>query len=321
MGLAHQFSHVPVMLTESLDLLAITPGGRYCDGTAGGAGHSLAILERSAPGGLLLAVDRDPEAIAICKERLASSGPRATLVKGNYADLNAILEDVAWPPLDGVLLDLGVSSRQLDTAARGFSFSQPGPIDMRMGPDAPQTAHELMDALAENDLANLIYELGEERKSRRVARAIKKALTDGALANTADLARVVASAVGGHGSQRIHPATRTFQALRIAVNDELGGLDRFLDTALDLVRIGGRVAVIAFHSLEDRRVKRRFAALAGHPAPATPSGAPPLPIPEEKPEPPRARLLTKRAVQATEEETARNPRARSARLRGLERLL
>lgn len=318
-----RFAHVSVLLEECLEQLAVRPGGRYADGTAGGGGHSRAILERCGPDGRLLAVDRDPEALAKARAVLAPYGERAVVVQGNYDALPDILAAEGWEPVDGVLLDLGVSSWQLDSGERGFSFRSPGPIDMRMGPDAELSALELIERLDEGPLADVLFELGEERKSRRVARAIKRALAAGELGDTADLARVVAGAVGsaGKGHAKIHPATRTFQALRIAVNDELGCLDRFLDRALELVRVGGRVAIIAFHSLEDRRVKQRFAALAGRKtSPPRAGGGPPPPLPTGDAEPPRAKLLTRKAVMPGEDETRGNPRARSARLRAVERL-
>jgi 16S rRNA (cytosine1402-N4)-methyltransferase len=314
------FAHVSVLLEACLEQLAVTPGGRYADGTAGGAGHSRAMLERCAPDGRVLAVDRDPEALAKARAVLEPYGERAVVVQGNYDALPDILAAQDWEPVDGVLLDLGVSSWQLDSGDRGFSFRHAGPIDMRMGPDAELTALELIDSVDEGELADVLFQLGEERKSRRVARVIKRALAAGELTDTAALARVVAGAVGG-SSSRVHPATRTFQALRIAVNDELGCLDRFLDRALELVRIGGRVAIIAFHSLEDRRVKQRFAELAGRrQTPPRAGGGPPPPLPSEPEEAPRARLLTRKAVKPSEDETRDNPRARSARLRAVERL-
>ena len=313
------FAHVPVLFEETLELLAVKAGGRYCDGTAGGGGHARAVLERSGPDGQLLAVDRDPRAIAQCRGTLSDFGERVTVVQGNYDELGRLIAEQGWSPVDGVLLDLGVSSHQLDTAERGFTFAKPGPIDMRMGPDAEQTALELLSELEQDALADLIYELGEERASRRVARLIKLALAAGELTDTAALAAVVARAVGSKNRgarSRIHPATRTFQALRIAVNDELGALDRFLAQMLELVCVGGRVVIISFHSLEDRRVKRRFAELAGR-LPQQDPHVPMLPTPAE---PPRARLLTRKAVQATEQEQGENPRSRSARLRAVERL-
>ncbi|MBW2736102.1 MAG: 16S rRNA (cytosine(1402)-N(4))-methyltransferase RsmH [Deltaproteobacteria bacterium] len=312
------FSHKSVLLKETINLLGVRPGGTYCDGTLGGGGHARAILEQSAPDGRLLGLDRDPQALAHCHQELAAFGARVTLRQSNFTALKDVLAQEGWPPLDGVLVDLGVSSHQLDSAERGFSFSNAGPLDMRMGPDAQQTAAELIASSSEAELADLIYDFGEERLSRRIARRVKEAERADELHDTAALARVVCSAMPHRpagGRSRIHPATRTFQALRIAVNGELDALDQLLDQLFDVVRPGGRVAIIAFHSLEDRRVKQRFARLAKPQANRAHRvwGS-------EEDEPVRGRLLHKKAVKASEEEIANNPRARSARLRVLELL-
>jgi 16S rRNA (cytosine1402-N4)-methyltransferase len=307
--------HTAVMAAEAMELLAVAPGKRYCDATVGGAGHARELLERSAPDGQLVGLDRDPEALQHCREELSCYGARVTLCRGNFADLVQILTQLGMAPVDGVLVDLGVSSHQLDDARRGFSFSTDGPLDMRMDPSAP-TAAELISRLSEEELAAVIRDLGEEPSSRRIARAIKRAQERGALRGTSDLARVVSEAVGGRSPRggKIHPATRTFMALRLAVNEELASLDRFLDTFTEALRPGGRVAVIAFHSLEDRAVKKGLARLA------RPCVCPPgLPICGCGRQP-VVRPLTGRPLRPSAVEIASNPRARSARLRAAERV-
>jgi len=310
--------HLPVMSGQVMDQLGIRPGGTYCDGTLGGGGHAGEILRRCAPDGRLLGIDRDPEALAECERSLSGFGQRLRAVRGNFDDLVEIARSQGMLPLDGALVDLGVSSHQLDSAPRGFSFDRDGPLDMRMGPDGI-TAAELIAGSSEEQLADLIYQFGEERKSRRVARAIKAAEGRGELTGTKSLADVVARVVG-RGKERkrkrksSHPATRTFQALRIAVNDEMGALGRFLDRVGSALRTGGRVAVITFHSLEDRAVKRAFAAMA------SPCTCPPdLPVCACGLLP-TAKVLTPRPLLPSEEEVAINPRARSAKLRAAEML-
>jgi 16S rRNA (cytosine1402-N4)-methyltransferase len=296
--------HIPVLAEPTLELLNLQPGAVAVDVTAGAGGHLRRIAEAVGPEGRVIALDRDPRA----HEDSAAGGvakelsDRVVLVEAPFSELEAVLADQGVAKVDALLADLGVSSMQLDEDVRGFSFMRDGPLDMRMGPDAEESAWELIAALSEEELANVIYEYGEERKSRRIARAIKRAwpLPD----STSALADVVARAMGGRRG-RIHPATRTFQALRIAVNRELGELDALLDQLPRVLAPGGRGAVISFHSLEDRRVKRRF--LDGGSAKL--DGTPPL-----------WKVLTKRPVQADDDEKARNPRARSAKLRAVERL-
>jgi 16S rRNA (cytosine1402-N4)-methyltransferase len=305
------------MLSESVDALQVVPGGRYCDATLGAAGHARALLERSAPDGRLVGLDRDPEALRRCEEDLAPFRDRVTLCQGNFADVVEILTRLGMIPVDGVLLDLGVSSCQLGAAHRGFSFSSDGPLDMRMDPTQGRTAAELIADLSERDLAHLIRTFGEDPSSRRIARAIKRALREGTLDGTRALARVVATAVGpstSRGSGHLHPATRTFMALRMAVNDELGALGRFLETFTETLRPGGRVALIAFHSLEDRAVKEGFSRLA-----KTCTCPPGLPVCACGWRP-LLRVLTRRPLRPRAEEVIANPRSRSARLRVAERL-
>ncbi len=276
-----------MLLGEAVDLLDVRPGGFYLDGTFGAGGHTREIVAR---GGRVLAFDVD--ASATLPDDLAGA---ATLVHANFADLADELDARGLESVDGVLFDVGVSSMQIDEPERGFSFSSDGPIDMRMS-GSGRSAYDLLSDLDERELADLIYTYGEERASRRIARAIVNARERGALpTGTAALAALVARASGARGYWRIHPATRTFQALRIAVNDELDSLRRGLAAATERTRIGGRIAIISFHSLEDRIVKTTFR------------------------DDPRLHALTKKPILPSAEESARNPRARSAKLRGAER--
>lgn len=310
--------HAPVLLDETLTLLGVRSGGSYCDATLGAGGHARAVLERSAPDGRLFAVDRDAEAIEHGRRELAGFGERVQLRQGSFADLRQLVADAQCAPLDGVLADLGVSSHQLGTARRGFSFAADGPLDMRMDQSAPMTAERWLAEVSEPELATALRDYGEERHWRRLARVIKQAQRARQLQTTADLAQLVWRTVGGRGSgaqrSRIHPATRVFQALRIAVNDELGALRSFLQQVFEVLKPGGVVAVIAFHSLEDREVKQHFRA-ASRPAPSEPW----LPHAGEQ-RPPVARLLTPRPLRPAAAELALNPRARSARLRAAEKL-
>ncbi|NQW02885.1 MAG: 16S rRNA (cytosine(1402)-N(4))-methyltransferase RsmH [Acidobacteria bacterium] len=283
-------------------MLSPTPAGCYVDCTLGLGGHTAALLEEGA--GRVIGVDRDPDALGVARERLAVFGDRVEYVHADYRELPRVLQEVGRSAVDGILADFGVSSMQLDVPERGFSFRQDGPLDMRMNQTAGPSLAELLETVDETDLANVIYEFGEERKSRRVARAIVKARDEGVLSGTAALASAVRRAAGGGTWQRIDPATRTFQALRIWTNRELEGLDVFLEAAAGLVVVGGRVAVIAFHSLEDRVVKHTFRRLGA----ADPGGAATW------------RVVTRRPVVPEPDEAERNPRARSARLRVLERV-
>lgn len=287
-------AHLPVLLAECLELLAVKPGGLYVDGTLGLGGHAAEVLRRSAPHGRLLGVDRDGEALARAREGLAAFGSRARFAQADFRDVPALL---AGARADGILLDLGVSSVQLDTPERGFSFQAEGPLDMRMDRRGGETAAEVVNRAPESELADLIYRYGEEPLSRRIARAIVRARGGGRIRTTTELAEIVRSAVARRGPSRLHPATRTFQALRIRVNRELEGLGPALHALAACLAPGGRLAVIAFHSLEDREVKRAFRDLATR----------------------GFGLLTKKPVRPGEEERRRNPRARSARLRAIAR--
>lgn len=283
-------THRPVLLTETLAHLAPRPGETWVDCTLGGAGHAVAIAEAIGPAGRLIALDQDETMIALARPCLAPWP--ATIVPANFDQLADVLANLAIPAVDGVLADLGFSSDQMDDPARGFSFQHDGPLDMRLDPAAGTTAADLVNTLGEAALADLIFEFGEERHSRKIARKIVERRKTKPFETTADLADVVKHSVPwGPDTRRIHPATRTFQALRIAVNDELGALDRLLATLPKVVRPGGRAGIISFHSLEDRRVKLAF-----------------RDRPEWDP-------ITKKPVEATDAEAAANPRARSAKLR------
>lgn len=291
--------HVPVMRTEVVQALAPERGGVFVDCTVGLGGHAAAVLEAGA--GRLIGIDRDREALAVARERLARWSERVELVQANYREIDRVLDERGIGGADGILVDLGVSSLQLDGEGRGFSFQRDEPLDMRMDQSAGATAAELVADLPEEDLANLIYRFGEERYSRRIARALVEARRDGAVSTTGQLAAIVRRAVPRRGYSPIHPATRTFQALRIAVNEELDGLDAFVDQACRRLAPGGRLVVLAFHSLEDRVVKHTLRGLVASEAASF-------------------RLLRRRATQPGDEEIAANPRARSAKLRAVERL-
>jgi len=304
--------HVPVLRDRVVAWLAPTAPGLLVDATVGLGGHAAALLE-AAPGLHLVGLDRDPEAIERARQRLQPFSDRVRLIQGPFAELPAVLGTLDSPPVAAVLADLGCSSLQLDSAERGFSFARCGPLDMRMSGAGP-SAGDLVNQAAEDELVRVLREYGEERRARRVARAIVDARRRRPLRTTDELATLVAGAVGGRGSQRIHPATRTFQALRIAVNDELGQLERFVEPAARALRPGGRIAIISFHSLEDRIVKHSLRRLAG--ACVCPPEAPVCSCRPER----LVEVLTRRAERPDEDEVAANPRARSARLRVAQRV-
>ena len=301
--------HMPVLGRPAADFLAIRDGGVYIDATFGAGGYTRAML--AATDCKVIAIDRDRNALALGAELAAQSHGRLTLVEARFSQLDDVARDAGFETVDGVVLDLGVSSMQLDTAGRGFSFRQDGPLDMRMGGQGASAADVVAKA-SERDLADIVYLLGEERHSRAVARAIVKARQQAPVTTTLALAGIVASAVRSRPND-IHPATRTFQALRIFVNDELGELAAALTAAERVLKPGGRLAAVSFHSLEDRMVKTFFTGRGA-------SGGISRHQPEAKRPAATFRVLTKRPVTADDGEIARNPRARSAKLRAAERL-
>ena len=290
--------HAPVLVAETLAQLDPSRGGLFVDCTVGLGGHSRALLEAGAA--RVLGLDRDADALALAANALAAFGDRVELVHADYRDLDRVLDGRGIERVAGALADLGVSSMQLGAEGRGFSFQRDEPLDMRMDRSRPPTAADLLAEVDEAELANLIFQYGEERYSRRIARAIVQAREASPVTTTGELARIVRRAIPVRGHQRIDPATRTFQALRIRVNRELDGLEAFLGAAARRLMAGGRLAIIAFHSLEDRIVKHTFRALAHAEA--------------------AIRILTKRPIEASDDEVASNPRARSAKLRAIERL-
>ncbi len=309
--------HQPVMLEAVVELLQVQKSGCYVDGTLGSGGHAEAVLSRLGPDGRLLGIDRDADALARCRQRLAPFGERFVALHGNYRDIARLVQQAGFSCVDGVLLDFGVSSEQLDTPERGFSFRAAGPLDMRMDQREALTAAEIVNTWSESCLADIFFRYGEEPGARRAARAILNRRASGPIEDTQDLASVLEGALGrrhGTAGGRRHPATRCFQALRMVVNDELSGIDEGLSGALDVLRPGGRMAVISFHSLEDRKVKQ-FLRLHGGRDVALPEGGS-----RWEGALPRVRLLPRKAVQATAAECAGNPRSRSARLRGAERI-
>jgi len=306
-----EFRHESVLAREVVALLRPAPGRVVLDGTLGGGGHAELLL---AAGARVIGVDKDPRAVAAATARLARYGEAFRAVRADFRDARNVLAALGIAGVDGALVDLGVSSPQLEDAGRGFSFREPGPLDMRMGGEG-ETVAELLARVDERELTRLLREYGEEPFARPIARALKKAVAAGDALDTARLAELVAGAIPRKAwPRRIHPATRTFQALRIAVNDELGALAAWLDGIPAILNVGGRAAAIAFHSLEDRMVKERFRALAN--ACTCPPGLPVCACGARA----SVRAVTRKAVKASEEEVARNPRARSARLRVVERI-
>ena len=304
--------HVPVMAREVIDAIEPRDGGRYLDGTFGGGGYTAALLDRADC--KVFAIDRDPDAIAAGQVLALRYAPRLRLIEGRFGDMAELLSAEGVEDVDGVTLDLGVSSMQFDRAERGFSFRGNGPLDMRMEKRGPSAA-ELVNEAEEADLADIFWRYGEERRSRRVARAIVEARKVKRIETTGELAEIVRRAVGLSAKDESDPATRAFQALRIAVNDELGELERGLAAAESVLAPGGRLAVVSFHSLEDRAVKEFVRARAGR-TPGPSRHAPPRSAEREA----TLRDLTRRPVLPSESEVAANPRARSARLRVAEKL-
>jgi len=307
-----EFVHKSVMAAEVLEALKPKPGGRYADGTVGGAGHAAAMLAASSPTGWLSGCDRDGAAVEAAKRRLAEFAGRFEIRRGNFAEL------ADWVPAgscDGVLLDLGVSSPQLDTAERGFSFQQDGPLDMRMDLRQARTAAEIVNTAGEPELAKIFWELGDERESRRFAKAIVHDRAQRKFDTTRQLADLIERLSPRRG-KKTHPATKVFQALRIAVNDEMGSLERGLAGAMKILKSGGRLAVITFHSLEDRLVKEFGRARARD---YTFAGG--VDVPElREPQTPELKIVTRKAVKPGAAELAENPRSRSAQLRVYEKI-
>ena len=304
--------HIPVLLTEVLEGLQVRASGLYIDGTVGGGGHAAAILEQNAPDGRLLGLDRDPEAVTRARKRLVGFHERARVVCAPYVQLEDLAHQHGFLPADGVLLDLGFSTLQIDDPTRGFAFRFDGPLDMRYNPSGDaSTAADLINTLPEAELADLLWQYGEERQSRRIARAIVRSRP---LETTQQLAEVILAEVGRGPDDRIHPATRTFQALRIAVNQELEMLGAVLPQAVSVLRSGGRLVVIAFHSLEDRIVKHFFKQEEQD------CICPPeLPVCRCEHEA-TLQVLTRKPIRPSDEEVSKNPRSRSARLRVVEKL-
>lgn len=300
--------HLPVLLDEVVDLMNVRAGETYIDATFGRGGHARALLEALGPDGRLYAVDRDPEAIASARE-LAAADPRLIPLHAPFSALGQTFEGLRGQ-ISGILLDLGISSPQVDDAQRGFSFRQSGPLDMRMDPGSGRSAAEWLAQAPEVEISDVLWQYGEERRSRQIARRIVETRQREPIETTLQLAEIVRACVYQRGS-RIDPATRTFQAIRMRVNDELGELEEALEAALLLLAVGGRLLVIAFHSLEDRLVKRRFRVLEHSRREHAREGH--LPVPT-------FRVLTPKPVMAGEDEKRANPRARSARLRALERV-
>ena len=288
--------HKPVLVEETIHWLAIKPSGFYVDATVGLGGHATEIVRRLGAGGRLLGLDQDAQALGIAQARLAEFGDKVTLVHANFSQIGEVFAERSLPAADGVLADLGVSSMQLDLGERGFSFRSRGPLDMRMDRDAEETAADIVNTAKEKELADLLYQFGEERDSRRIARRIVHARP---IRDTEHLATIVAGARSVRGRQKLHPATKTFLALRIAVNREMEALGQFLSRVPATLSPEGRWVMLSYHSLEDRQVKQCFQRLAHEDA---------------------LKILTKKVIQASDAEVAANPRARSVKMRVAEKI-
>ena len=310
------YRHVSAMLHEAVACLSCRPGGTYIDGTLGGAGHARAICQQIMPDGLLVGVDQDADAVANARRVLEPFADNIRLFHGNFVDLPEYLSQFRIKTVDGILLDIGLSQYQLEQSGRGFSFNKDEPLDMRMDVRTETRAGDLVNQLEENALVRIFREYGEERWSKRIARAIVQQRGQNEIRTSRQLAELVASAIPGHAAakQKIHPATRIFQALRIAVNQELDRLSAFLESAADLLAPKGRLCILSFHSLEDRIVKRKFKALA-----AGCDCPPDLPVCVCG-KVPEVRLLTRKVLRPSREEIDRNPMARSTRMRAVEKI-
>ncbi len=308
--MASSSNHIPVLLNETIEALAVQPGGRYIDGTVGGGGHAAAILEHSSPGGQLLGIDADPEAVKVAQKRLEAYGSSVLIVNDNFANLENICIKYDFLPVHGILFDLGLSSRQLNGSGRGFSFQHDAPLDMRFSPSQRVTAADIVNTSSEAELAHIIKTYGEEGYSHRIARRIVR---ERPIKTTLELAKIIEQAVVSRG--RIHPATKTFQALRIAVNHELENLEAVLKQAINLLGFEGRLVVISYHSLEDRLVKH-FMQRESKDC-ICPPGTPSCICQHTA----RLRLVSKKVITPSLEEVSLNPRSRSARLRVAERTI
>jgi len=310
-----EFQHKSVLLQECIDALNIRPDGIYLDGTLGGAGHSSQIARRLTEGGRLIGVDRDRTALAAAKERLAPYADRVTLVHSNFAEIDAILDSLGIPAVDGMLFDLGVSSPQLDDASRGFSYMADAPLDMRMDKDDVLTAGEVVNAWPQGELRRILYDYGEERYAPQIAAAICRAREKAPIETTLELVDIIRSAMPAQAlREKQHPAKRSFQAIRIAVNDELGAVSRMMQAAVGRLNPGGRLAVITFHSLEDRIVKSEMQQAARG---CTCPPEFPVCVCGKKP---LVKLVTRKPIVSGLAELEENPRARSAKLRVAEKL-
>ena len=307
------FAHVSVLIREAIDFLRPASGGRYVDGTLGGGGHSEAILAASSPDGQVLGMDRDEEAIAAARERLKSFGARAITRQGSFSELREVLADIGWVGADGIILDLGVSSRQIDAPERGFSFRLGGRLDMRMDRRQSLDAYRLVNTATSEELARILRDYGEEPQARRIAQKIVTERRLRPIETTDELARLVEGVKGGRRRDH-HPATQVFQALRIAVNQELDVLAQFLTGGFELLRPGARMVIISFHSLEDRLVKNAFRKWSSA------CLCPPRALVCRCGWSQKVKVLTKRPVVPGDAEAAANPRARSAKLRAVERV-
>lgn len=310
------FKHISAMPREVMTALDPKQGGTFVDGTLGGGGHSALIIDRIMPGGRFIGIDQDMDAIQNARKRFSDHGESVTLVHDNFANIAAILKDLGVSGVDGILVDIGLSQHQLEGSGRGFSFMRDEPLDMRMDARGDTTAEDLVNTLPEKELADIIFKYGEERFSRGIARAIVKKRQASPITTTAELADIIRYAMPAKAvaKQKIHPATRSFQAIRIAVNRELDRLERFMDDFLGLLNPGGRLCVLSFHSLEDRIVKQKMKELAT--GCTCPKQFPICTCGNE----PKVKLLTRKAVRPADDEVADNPMARSTRLRACEKL-
>lgn len=308
------FEHTPVLLNEIVQLFTEHHVTSFIDGTLGGAGHSSALLE-ALPDARMLGIDQDPMAIKAASERLSAYGDRAQVIRGQYGNMAELASSVSFGPVDGILLDIGVSSPQIDSPERGFSFRFDGPLDMRMNPDAALTAADILNTYEEADLADIFYQYGEEHKSRQIARAVVKRRTTSSFKSTGEFAELVSSIVGRWNQHGLHPATRCFQALRIAVNDELGQLEKGLEAALSILSTNGILAVISFHSGEDRRVKNFFNFQSAECI--CPPGLPICTCGKVK----TMEILTKKPIRPTDDEIKANPRAACSKLRAAKKII